>query len=96
MGFAENMKAIADELVRCGQERTAAVAEITVNTHRFLGQVAQEHKERAEHVNIILADNRRERQDQVRALMTSFHEVQVALGQEVQEAKRVWRSRGRS
>jgi hypothetical protein len=81
MGFAENMRAFADEVVQSAHARTQAVTEVHQEAHRllsdatsFMAQVAKEHHERADHVNTTLAESRRDRQDQVRTLRHTINE----------------------
>jgi ElaB/YqjD/DUF883 family membrane-anchored ribosome-binding protein len=81
MGFAESMKAFADEVVQCAHARTEAVAEIHQDAQEVLGaarsfmaRVSQEHQERASHVQTTLAEGLRDRREQVRNLRQAINQ----------------------
>jgi hypothetical protein len=88
MGFAENMKTFTNQVGESASARAAAVAEVNESAARLLGQarafmhrVAREHAGRAEEIHSALAESRRARQSQVRALR---HDI----GSHLQEARR--------
>lgn len=93
--FAENMRAFTDDVVSCARERAATLNELSVQTEHllsdtqsFVKHLGQQHQAMAKHVRSTLANDCRDRAEQVAELRHQIRTHLDELHKQVQDALR--------
>lgn len=90
--FAENMKRFTGEVAACHRERSAVLKRLRLeaddlrsDAQSFLRQLGDEHQAVAEHVRSTLANERRDRTQQVEALRHEFRDRFHKMREQLQQ-----------